>query len=48
MKKLKEFMSTATSVDEWNELREQAKAEFTNEEISQLDSSGYIVEILNK
>ena len=39
---LEEFMSTATTVEEWNELREIAKKKYTNEEISLLDCSGFI------
>jgi hypothetical protein len=48
MKELKKIMSAATTVDEWNELREEAKKKFTNKEISELDASGFIIKILNK
>lgn len=43
---LKAFMSIATTVHAWNELREQSKKEFTTELIGMLDASGYIKEVI--
>lgn len=48
MKELMEFMSSAENVDQWNELRDEAKEKWSIKEIQALDHSGYIVEILNK
>lgn len=46
--KLKNFMSTAKDVEEWNKLREFAKKVFKQETINELDASGYIKEVLRK
>lgn len=48
MKELKAYMSTASTVEEWNNLREKAKLQVSPELINQLDASGYIHEVLHK
>ena len=48
LEELKEFMSRATDVKEWNTLRELAKKTFTKETIFALDPSGYIKKVLAK
>lgn len=48
MKELKEFMSQAHDIEEWNALRDLAKDKFGMALVSELDASGFIVEILNK
>jgi len=45
---LKEFMSGAKNVQDWNSLREDAKGEFPVSLIRQLDGSGYIKECIRK
>jgi len=46
MEELKTFMAQATTVAEWNELREEAKMNYSHEQINLLDASGYISEVL--
>lgn len=48
MKELKEFMSQAKSIEEWNALRDVAKDRYGMGAVSELDASGFIVELLNK
>lgn len=43
---LKQLMSSAQSVEEWNDLREEAKKLYPMTLINRLDISGYIVETL--
>ena len=43
---LKKLMSNATSVERWNELREEAKATYPQDLINQLDASGYITKVI--
>jgi hypothetical protein len=45
---LKEFMSVATTVSEYNELREDAKRFFSKDLINKLDQSAYIVKLLGR
>jgi hypothetical protein len=47
LQQLKNFMSTAKTVNEWNEKRESAKDLYPIELIQELDSSGYIKELLS-
>ena len=46
LQQLKNFMSTATTVSEWNAKRERAKDLYPIELIQELDSSGYIKELV--
>lgn len=46
--KLKNFMSPAKNVEEWNDLRDAAKKVFAQETINELDTSGYIKEVLRE
>lgn len=45
---LMEFMTKAKpkTVDEWNEVRDRAKSEFTSTAISALDGSGFITKVI--
>ena len=45
---LKTLMSQAHSVENWNELREVAKKHYSQDLINELDSSGYIKQVLKK
>ena len=47
---LKVFMSSANikNVQNWNDRRDEAKAHFSRELISELDAIGYIKEVLNR
>lgn len=47
-KELKSFMSLARNVEQWNELREEAKLLFPIEEIRKLESSGFITQVLGE
>lgn len=44
---LKKKMAAATTVEEWNALREEAKTEYDQSIINQLDYSGYITKVLS-
>lgn len=48
MRKLEEFMSQSTDINDWNARRGEAKKEYSNEDISILDASGLIKKTLNK
>lgn len=48
LKGLKNFMSPAKSVEDWNILREEAKRFFSRDLIKRLDQSGYIVKLLDR
>lgn len=48
MKKLEEFMSQSTNIDDWNKRRDEAKKNYSNEDLSILDASGLIKKTLNK
>lgn len=46
LKDAKERLANVESVKEWNEIRDTFKDEMNPSDLAELDSSGYIVELL--